>query len=49
MIDPYGVVVAGASADREELLVADASREVLDAVRERMPVLAHRRPDLYRP
>jgi omega-amidase len=48
VIDPYGVVVAGASADREELLVADASREVLDAVRERMPVLAHRRPDLYR-
>ena len=48
VIDPYGVVVAGASADREELVVAEVSREVIDAVRERMAVLTHRRPDLYR-
>ena len=48
MIDPYGVVVAGASADREELVVAEVSPEVLDAVRARMAVFAHRRPDLYR-
>ena len=48
VIDPYGVVVAAASADRAELTVADLSQEVLDTVRERMPVLAHRREDLYR-
>ncbi len=48
VIDPYGVVVAGASADREELVVAEVSRAVVDAVRERMAVLTHRRPDLYR-
>ena len=47
VIDPSGVVVAAASADREELLVADFSLEVIHAVRERMPVFAHRRPDLY--
>ncbi len=47
VIDPYGVVVAAASADREELLVADLSREVIDAVRGRMDVFAHRRPELY--
>lgn len=48
VIDPYGVVVASASADREELVVADVSREVLDGVRVRMAVLTHRRSDLYR-
>ena len=49
VIDPYGVVVAAASADREELVVAEISPEVIDAVRARMPVFAHRRPDLYAP
>jgi omega-amidase len=48
VIDPYGVVVAGASADREELVVANVSCDVVDAVRGRMAVFAHRRPDLYR-
>ncbi len=48
VIDPYGVVVAAASSDREELLVAEISGEVMEHVRSRMPVLAHRRPDLYR-
>ena len=47
VIDPYGVVVAAASADRAELIVADLSQEVLDTVRERMPVFAHRRPELF--
>ncbi len=41
------VLSASASADREELIVADVSREVLDGVRARMAVLTHRRPDLY--
>ena len=48
VIDPYGVVVAAASADREELIVADVSPEVIEQVRARMAVLSHRRPDLYR-
>lgn len=47
VIDPSGVVVAAASPERAELIVADLSEEVLNAVRERMPVLAHRRQDLY--
>ena len=47
IIDPYGVAVAAASADREELIVAQVTREVIEAVRQRMPVLAHRRSDLY--
>jgi predicted amidohydrolase len=47
VIDPSGVVVAAASPDRAELIVADLSQEVLDTVRQRMPVLAHRREDLY--
>ncbi|MGH8093651.1 MAG: nitrilase-related carbon-nitrogen hydrolase [Chthoniobacterales bacterium] len=47
IIDPYGVVVAAASAEGEELVLAEVSREVLDAVRQRMAVFAHRRADLY--
>ncbi len=47
IIDPYGVVVTAASADREELIVADVSNDVLRAVREGMPVFAHRRPEIY--
>jgi len=48
IVDPYGVVVAAASADREELVVADLSTDVIEAVREKMPVFSHRRADLYR-
>ena len=47
VIDPYGVVVAAASADREELIVAEVSCEVLETVRQRMAVFSHRRSDLY--
>lgn len=47
IIDPYGVVIAGASADREEFVVAEVSDKVLRAVRDRMPVFADRRPELY--
>jgi omega-amidase len=49
IIDPYGVVIAGASADREELLCAEVSEDVIRSVRERMPVFADRRPELYAP
>jgi omega-amidase len=47
IIDPYGVVLAAASADREELVCSEVSEEVLRSVRERMPVFADRRPELY--
>jgi len=47
VIDPYGAVLAGASADREELLLAEISEEVLKSVRDRMRLFDHRRSDLY--
>ena len=47
IIDPYGVTVAAASADREQLLVAEISHDVIRSVRERAPYLEHRRHDLY--
>jgi len=47
IIDPYGVIVAGASTDREELIHAEISTETLDRVRKRMAVFAERRPEVY--
>ncbi|MDP9253785.1 MAG: carbon-nitrogen family hydrolase [Verrucomicrobiota bacterium] len=47
IIDPYGVVIASASADREELVSSELSAQVLSDVRNRMKVFAHRRQDLY--
>jgi omega-amidase len=48
IIDPRGVVIAAASADREELIQADLSRELVRSVRQQVESLAHRREDLYR-
>ncbi|MBA2435695.1 MAG: hypothetical protein H0V54_11565 [Chthoniobacterales bacterium] len=48
IIDPSGVIVAGASPEREELIVAEASSEVLKRVRARMAVFSDRRPDFYK-
>ena len=47
IIDPRGVTVAAASADREELIHADVSEELVQSVRLRMQSLGHRRQDLY--
>ncbi|MEY2562890.1 MAG: omega-amidase [Verrucomicrobiota bacterium] len=47
IIDPYGVVMASASTDREELVVADISLEAIVSVRNKMAVFAQRRPELY--
>ena len=47
IIDPYGVILAAASGDREELIQAEISEEVLRSVRDRMRVFEHRRKDLY--
>jgi predicted amidohydrolase len=48
IIDPRGVVIAAASADREELIQADLSEDLVLSVRSRVGSLAHRREDLYR-
>jgi len=47
IIDPRGVVIAAASADREELIHADLSHALVDSVRQRVQSLGHRRQDLY--
>ena len=47
IIDPRGVVIAAASSDREELIHADISEELVQSVRRRMQSLGHRRQDLY--
>jgi predicted amidohydrolase len=47
IIDPYGAILAAASADREELIQAEISEEVINSVRSRMAVFDHRRQDLY--
>jgi omega-amidase len=47
IIDPRGVVIAAASADREELIYADLSQELVNSVRRRVQSLGHRRQDLY--
>ena len=48
IIDPRGVVIAAASADREELIQADVCVELVLSVRRRVESLAHRRPELYK-
>jgi predicted amidohydrolase len=47
IIDPRGVMIAAASADREELIHADVSEELVLSVRSRVESFAHRRQDLY--
>jgi omega-amidase len=47
IIDPSGLVLASASGDREELLTADISAEVIGEVRSGIPVFRDRRKDLY--
>ncbi len=48
IIDPDGAILAAASSEREELVMAELSQESLRSVRRRMAVFAHRRSDLYR-
>ncbi|MBV9008881.1 MAG: hypothetical protein JO354_06915 [Verrucomicrobia bacterium] len=46
IVDPSGVVLARAGAEEEQLLCAEISPERVTEVRERMPVLEHRRTDI---
>jgi len=48
IIDPYGVILASASTDHEEVILAEVSEEVITSVRNKMAVFAQRRPDVYR-
>jgi predicted amidohydrolase len=47
IVDPSGAILAAASPDREELIQADVSEQMIADVRNRVTVFAHRRPDLY--
>jgi predicted amidohydrolase len=47
IVDPGGKILAVGSPDREELIEAEISDDVIDEVRNRVPAFAHRRPELY--
>lgn len=47
--DPHGDVIAVASPDQPEVIVADIDPRLVEAVRGAEPVLRRRRPDLYTP
>ncbi len=46
IIDPWGVVIANAS-DGDGICVADIDPARVDAARRQLPVLQHRRPEVY--
>jgi predicted amidohydrolase len=48
ILDPSGAILAAASPDREELIGAEISEQVIADVRNRVTVFAHRRPELYK-
>jgi omega-amidase len=47
IIDPSGVIIAAASDDREEMITGEISAETVAGLRDKLPVFAHRREDLY--
>ncbi|MBX9600222.1 MAG: carbon-nitrogen hydrolase [Bryobacteraceae bacterium] len=47
--DPFGQVIAEASADREEILVVECDPERIEEVRRNWPFLRDRRIDAYQP
>ena len=46
IVDPWGLVLASAP-DTDAVIVADLDFENLHDIRRRLPVLSHRRPDVY--
>jgi N-carbamoylputrescine amidase len=48
LCDPFGVIVAEASVDKEEVLVAEVSFDRIEEVRRNWPFLRDRRIDAYR-
>jgi omega-amidase len=47
IVDPSGKILAAGSSDREELLQAEISTDVIADVRRLVPAFQHRRGDLY--
>jgi N-carbamoylputrescine amidase len=47
LVDPFGIVLAEASLDREEILVGEVSLARIDEVRSHWPFLRDRRVDAY--
>jgi len=47
LVDPFGIVIAEASTDREEILVGDVDLARIDEVRTHWPFLRDRRIDAY--
>jgi predicted amidohydrolase len=48
IVDPSGKILASASPDREELIHAEISEQVIEEVRDLVHVFEHRRPELYK-
>ncbi len=48
IVDPSGAILAAASPDREELIEAEISEQVIADVRNQVTVFAHRRGELYK-
>jgi len=44
--DPWGKIIASAE-EKEEIVFADIDTDYVDSVREQLPLLKHRRPELY--
>ena len=49
IVDPSGEIVATASDDRDDTIVAELSRDRVYAARRRWPMLRDRRPEVYGP
>ena len=47
IIDPWGTVIAQAGPDRDQVIVAELDLAAQRLLRDRLPALAHRRPDAY--
>jgi omega-amidase len=47
LVDPFGVMIASASEEREALIVGDIEKNELVRVRKNMPVFEQRREDIY--
>ncbi|PAV07321.1 carbon-nitrogen hydrolase family protein [Methanosphaera cuniculi] len=46
IVDPWGSILAGANK-KEEIIYADITKDKIDSVRMQIPVLKHRRTDIY--
>lgn len=47
IVNPWGHVVADVGGEKIGVSVAEIDLDYLEEVRKRMPVAAHRRPDVY--